>query len=334
MNIYDIARLSGVSIATVSRVVNGSSKVSEKTRRRVLDVIEKEGYTPNVFAQGLGLNTMHTIGILVPNIADIYMSTAVSFLEDRLQDYGYDCILSCSRFEQDKKESHVRMLLSKHIDALILVGSTYAGHGLDEHETDYIREAAKQVPVFIINGIVLGDNVYFSVCRDRQAAHDAVSALIKRGKKEILYLTDSRSYSATEKMKGYEEALSEAGLPVIGDRKIWVKDDALYVRDILLQYQSLTFDAIFATDDTIAAGAVKYAHVRGLSIPDELSIIGYNNSAFAVNCEPEITSIDGRLEQLCHDTVDNLIRVLGGATDVPGNLSLPGLLVKRSTTDF
>ena len=72
MNIYDIAKMAGVSIATVSRVVNGSDKVSEKTKRRVMEVIEKEGYTPNVFAQGLGLNTMHTAGILVPDISDLY----------------------------------------------------------------------------------------------------------------------------------------------------------------------------------------------------------------------------------------------------------------------
>ena len=94
MNIYDIAELSGVSIATVSRVVNGSEKVSEKTRKKVLEIIEQNGYTPNVFAQGLGLHTMHTIGILVPDIADPYMSSAVSYLENQLQSYGYDCILS------------------------------------------------------------------------------------------------------------------------------------------------------------------------------------------------------------------------------------------------
>ena len=126
MNIYDIADMAGVSIATVSRVVNGSSKVSEKTRQKVLDVIEKSGYTPNVFAQGLGLNTMHTIGILVPQISDLYMANAVSYLEQRLHKLGYNCILSCSGFLANQKDAHVQMLLSKRIDALILVGSTYA----------------------------------------------------------------------------------------------------------------------------------------------------------------------------------------------------------------
>jgi LacI family transcriptional regulator len=335
MNIYDIAKLSGVSIATVSRVINGSSKVSEKTRRKVLSVIEKADYTPNVFAQGLGLNTMHTIGILVPDIADIYMSNAVSILEKYLSEYGYDCILSCSTFEQAEKESHVRMLLSKHIDGLILVGSTYSGHGLDEHETDYIREAAEQVPVFIINGEVQGENVYSSVSEDRIAVKEAVSDLIQAGRKQILFLTESSSYSASEKKNGYEEALSIHGLPVSGDLKIMLRSaDPHYVRDILLQYSKLTFDAAITTNDSIAVGVVKYANVRSLSIPEDIAIIGYNNSSLSVTCEPEITSIDGRSEQLCHDTVLNLISLLNGKNDIPKLLSIPSRLIKRNTTDF
>ena len=93
VNIYDVAKLSGVSIATVSRVVNGSTKVSEKTRRKVLDVMEQCGYTPNVFARGLGLDSMKTIGILCPDISDAFIAQAVAFLEERLHQYEYDCIL-------------------------------------------------------------------------------------------------------------------------------------------------------------------------------------------------------------------------------------------------
>ena len=93
MNIYDIAEEAGVSIATVSRVMNGSPKVSEKTKKKVMEIIERSEYTPNIFAQGLGLNTMHTIGVLVPRISDAYMSAVVAFMEEDLHDKGYGCIL-------------------------------------------------------------------------------------------------------------------------------------------------------------------------------------------------------------------------------------------------
>ena len=130
MNIYDIAQKAGVSIATVSRVMNGSGKVSAQTRDRVLKIIEEENYTPNIFAQGLGQGTAHTVGILVPDIDNLYMSSALSCLENALTEAGYLCILGCSTYAASAKEAHVRMMLDKKVAALILVGSTYAGSGL------------------------------------------------------------------------------------------------------------------------------------------------------------------------------------------------------------
>ena len=333
MNIYDIAAMSGVSIATVSRVVNGSQKVSEKTRQRVLSIIEKNGYTPNVFAQGLGLHTMHTIGILVPDIADPYMSSAVSYLEGQLKGYGYDCILSCSGFEQSSKEARVQMLLSKHIDALILVGSTYTGHGRSERETQYIRNAARQIPVFVLNGVVSGENVYSSVSCDRQAVCEAVGALLRTGRRRILFLTDSKSYSAREKRAGYKEAYQAAGLAVPRLLMQHVPDNIQGVKEFLL-HSSLTFDAAVATDDSMAVGVIKYAVGRGICIPRDLAVIGYNNSALASCSEPELTSIDNRSRQLCQETVDRLICVLEGSTSVPQHLCVPCQLIQRATTDF
>ena len=129
INIYDIAQMAKVSIATVSRVVNGSDKVSPATRRKVEKIIAEVGYTPNAFAKGLGLNTMHTVGIMVPSMADDFMAMAVNDLEQELGKYGYDCLLNCSGFLKENKKKQLEVLLFKHVDALILVGSTYAGRG-------------------------------------------------------------------------------------------------------------------------------------------------------------------------------------------------------------
>ena len=334
-NIYDIARLAGVSIATVSRVVNGSDKVSEKTRRRVLQVIEDEGYTPNVFAQGLGLNTMHTVGILVPDISDLYMSTCVNFLEEELHANNYEVILSCSGFDLARKKNHVEMLLNKRIDALILVGSTYAGDGRSSAQTDYIRDAAKSVPVFVVNGLVEGDNVYCTVCDDRKATRDVTTLLIKRGRKRILFLSDSHSYSAQQKLAGYEEALTSNGLPVLGELRLALGNHEIRcVRDLLLQYQNLAFDAAVAVEDTIAVGVMKYAAIKGLKVPEDLEITGYNNSVVSIAATPELTSIDGRVEEICHETAARLLSVLSGKTDVEKPVSIEPLIVRRSTTDF
>lgn len=332
MNIYDIARLSGVSIATVSRVLNGSDKVSGKTRQKVLTVIQEEGYTPNLLAQGLGQGTMHVIGIMVPEISDLFMSSCVSFLETQLLSHGYNYVLSSSGFAQEKKEACARALLSRQIDALILVGSTYAGH--EKKDTDFIRSAAAQVPVFIINGSVEGENIYSTVSDDREAVYATVTSMTANGRKRILFLSDSRSYSAREKLEGYEQALRDASLPLLGDLKMHVPSGIHEVRDLLLQYRSLSFDAVLAVNDSIAVGAVKYACARGLRIPGDLVIVGYNNSTFAECCEPELSSIDNGTREICEQTAERLIRVLDGGKDVERNLAIPCRLIRRNTTDF
>ena len=334
MNIYDIAKLAGVSIATVSRVVNGSPRVSEKTRQKVLSVMEENNYTPNVFARGLGLDSMQIIGIICPDVADAYMARAVSFLERRLKEYGYDCILYCSGHEQQKKEEAVDLIMKKRIDALILVGSTYTGYGDDDTSSvEYIRRAAEKIPVFLINGKISGENIYSVYNRAQEAAYDAVSRLIRSGRKRILFLTDSRSYSVSQKMEGYERALRENGLPVLGELKLLTENRIHLVRDILLARRTLEYDSVLATDDALAVGAVKCANAKGLKIPEEVSVIGYNNSEYSVCCEPELTTIDNTSEKLCNITIDNIMKLLQGE-NVPAEVPVECMLVKRCTTDF
>ncbi len=125
MNIYDISQLAGVSIATVSRVINGSDRVSARTRQKVLRVIEENGYTPNAFARGLGLNTMHTVGLLCADSSDPYLAQAVYNLEQELRLNGYDCLLCCTGYARETKEKYLDLLLSKRVDGLIFVGSQF-----------------------------------------------------------------------------------------------------------------------------------------------------------------------------------------------------------------
>lgn len=139
--------------------------------------MKENDYTPNVFARGLGLGSIKTVGIICPDIDDSYMAKAVSYLENNLHTHGYDCILGCSGYKQ--KENYVNMLLPKKIDTLVLVGSTYAGNGKDEYDTDYVREAAMQTPVFMINGRVTGQNIYCACADDYHATYEVTKALIR-----------------------------------------------------------------------------------------------------------------------------------------------------------
>ena len=335
MNIYDIAKLADVSIATVSRVVNNSPKVSARTKEKVLAIMKENEYTPNAFARGLGLGTMKTVGIICPDISDIYMAKAVSYLESNLHDHGYDCILGCSGFKQNEKDSYVKLLLSKKIDTLILVGSTYAGSGKDEADTDYIRESAEQASVFMINAKVAGDNIYCTYADDFQATYEVTKAYLRRGKEKILFMYDSESFSARQKLAGYEAALQDAGYPVLGNLKFKTKNDIEYTKNMLLEYNKvLDFDSVLATDDGIAVGAVKYAKIKGLSIPEELSITGDNNSILALCSDPELTSVDSKLGVMCRQTVERMIELLENEAQIEKNVCVPCEIVRRCTTDY
>lgn len=331
MNIYDIARLASVSIATVSRVVNDSPKVSEKTKERVRQIMEENHYTPNVFARGLGLNTMRTVGIICPDVSDAYMAKAVAYLEKNLRGYGYDCILYCSGYDEEDKRQAVELILKKHIDALVLVGSNYADQ--IAYGVDYVLEVAAQVPVFLINGYIDGENIFCILADDYQAVYDVTEELLIHGRKRILFLSNSDSYSAVQKLKGYEDALRAYQMPVLEELKFYSENSIHRTRDLLLLHRNLVFDSVVAVEDGLAIGAVKYARAVGLKMPEEVSIVGYNNSELSVSCEPELTSVDTRVEILCRKAIDSMMALLGGQK-IEKKHMVKCYLVKRFSTDF
>lgn len=331
MNIYDIAKLAGVSIATVSRVVNDSPKVNDKTKEKVLRVMEENHYTPNVFARGLGLNSMKSVGLVCPDVSDNYMAKAVAYLEKNLRGYGYDCILYCSGYDEEDKRQAVELILKKRIDALVLIGSNYADNR--DENTSYIKEVAQQIPVFMINGFVEGENIYCTLADDYQAVYDATEELIFSGKRRILFLSNSESFSAMQKRKGYEDAHRNHGLPILEELKLYTENSIHGARNQLLLCRDLVFDSVIATEDGLAIGALKYAKARGISVPGELSVVGYNNSELSISCEPELTTVDARGEILCKSAIDSMMALLSGEK-IRQKTIIKCHLLKRHTTDF
>ena len=196
-----------MSIATVSRVLNGSDKVSETTRQKVLEVMEQNGYTPNAFARGLGLNTMRTVGILCADSSDIYLARVIYWLERELWKNSYASMLCCTGYKLEEKEKYLQLLLSRNVDALILAGSQF----IEEKDEDnaYLYDAAKKVPVFLLNGVLAGSGAYSVVCDDALAVKEMTDELLELGCKRPIFLYRSLSYSGKQKLSGFCRALSE-----------------------------------------------------------------------------------------------------------------------------
>lgn len=334
MTIYDISEKAGVSIATVSRVLNGSSNVSEKTKKKVLDVINRYEYTPNAFARGLGLNTMKTIGIMCADSSDLYLAKAIYYIERELRASGYDSILCCTGYELESKMSSMNLLITKKVDGIILVGSNF----IYERESDnkYIADAAAQIPIMLLNADLDAPNVYSVVSDDFTSMYEATLQMIDTGVNDILYFYNSTSYSGKRKLAGYRAAMEERKLLTGGNLMQFYHgshEDIPAMTEHLkkLQRKGISFHGIIAADDTLALASVKYAREIGFRVPEDFSILGYNNSMLVNCCDPELTSIDNKLDTLCQHLITTLLGVLEG-NEMPKKTIFSGEIVKRGTT--
>ncbi len=334
MTIYDISQKAGVSIATVSRVLNGNTNVSEKTRKKVLDVIEKYDYAPNVFARGLGLDSMNCVGILCADSSDIYLAKAVYYIEQGLRAYGYNSLLSCTGYDLENRKKSLSMMLNQRVDCVILVGSSYLEQ--DDSNNAYIREASVKMPVMLLNADFDCENVYCVLCDDFKSTMDATLWLMEHKRKKILYLYNSTSYSAIRKLSGFRSAILMKEQTLDKNYELYFpgsRDDIDGVRDLLLETRKkgLEFDAVVCADDSLASGVIKYAKAAKLSIPKDLSVIGYNNSILTITCEPELSSVDNHLQDQCEQLVKSCVQILRGE-ETPRKIIFSGELIERSTT--
>ncbi len=336
MTIYDISKKAGVSIATVSRVLNGSSNVKPRTRKKVMDIIEQYGYKPNAFARGLGLNSMKTIGILCADASDLYLAKAIYYIEQNLRENGYNSVLCCTGYEIPSKQKSLNLLLSQHVDAVVMIGSNFIMNNPEDNQ--YVRDGAATVPIMLLNADFDCSNVYCTLCDDYKATQDATEQMIKSGIKDILYLYNSNSYSGLKKLAGYQNALLTNDISLKKQLQQCFKgshEDIDGVKNFVeaIYNKGIKFSGIVTSDDFLAVGAMNFARSHHIKVPSELQIIGYNNSILSHCSEPELSSIDNRLEDMCIQLVKTLIGTLS-QNEMPQKTIFSGELVKRGSTSF
>ncbi|MCP1110363.1 LacI family DNA-binding transcriptional regulator [Ohessyouella blattaphilus] len=298
MNIYDIAEKSGVSIATISRVLNGGKNVSQKTYDKVMAIIEEEGYTPNIFARGLGLDTMQTIGILVTDAKDTYYARMISYLSEGLHSLGFNVLLSSTGYDLKSKKREMELLISKRVDAIFLAGSSQQELKGNTH----IKEAAKTIPIIMVNGYIDAPGIINVSSNDRAGIYDCIRKLSASGYQKPLYFYNHATYSGAEKIAGFEAAAKELGLAKVKERIIQLPDTLTGMQARVEQViaSGLDFDAVVASEDLLAVAASKALAGRKLDLP----VVGFNNSILAEVSSPTLTSIDNMLESLCKMAVE------------------------------
>ncbi|MFI3206330.1 MAG: substrate-binding domain-containing protein, partial [Clostridia bacterium] len=217
---------------------------------------------------------------------------------------------------------------------LIFIGSTYAEGGEMSETTKYIEKIAKNIPVFLINGFLPYENVYSVMCDDFSITYKTTKSLIEHGRERILFLYNSSSYSARQKLSGYKKALEDCSMPFDENLMLRVKNEIHKVKDSLIENSQLNFDAVVSTEDHLAVAVLKYAKEKKISVPKDLSVVGYNNTYLTFCCEPELSTIDSQVEKICKKTFENVINLLQKEEKPEKSTLFEGEFIKRNSTTF
>lgn len=287
-SIKDVAREAGVSIATVSRVLNDIDVVNEDTKKKVLDAIKKLGYRPNIVARSLKTQRTKTIGILVPDISSGFYPEIVRGAEDVANIYDYNVILCNSDFDYDKEKDYLRVLKEKMVDGVIYMSSS-----LEEETLDIINELnlktvlaeskdrEGRLPSVII------DNV--------KATYDATKSLIDKGLKSIAFVGVNKGAINAwgDRHIGYEKALQEHGLKADKDLEFFkdLKVTSGYRAVEKFLKSDKKFDGVVCSSDEIAVGVINALRENGIKVPEDVSVIGFNDNVVASYFYPKITTV-------------------------------------------
>lgn len=309
MNIYDIAKEAGVSIATVSRVLNNKGTVSEATRTKVEEVLARSGYTPSAIARGMVSKSMRTVAVLTVDIRVPHYAQQAYTIEQAFSQRGYEVILCNTGGGKEATVHYLRAVTEKQVDGIILVGSVFNTLGREPEVEALLRQA----PVVLSNGRLDIPNASSVLLDDAGGAALAVDHVVALGKRNLWYMLDLNTAGALAKRDGFLKACEKYGDQIRGrvlETEFSIEGGRRAAKELLRSCRN--FDAIICGEDETAVGVVKGLLGAGMRIPRDVAVTGYNNSVFAAMCEPRLTSVDNRPEQVALMCVQLLERMMDG----------------------
>ena len=326
-SIKDIARLAGVSPSTVSRALANSPRISQTTRDRIRAIARDLDYTPSLAARSLVTGDSPIIGIVAPSLADPYIASVMKGLENASQDAGYQRLISTTQGDPQRELEMVRLLLGHRVAGLIILSSRVR-QGYES------LMARIDVPLVFINALHTGEGVYNVTTDNEYGGWLATRHLLEQGHTRIAYLggpQGGRSHQA--RLAGYRRALEEANLPLIPEWIFPGNGTIQAGRHGVHRWLNLAEDhrptALFCYNDLSALGFLSEAYQQGIRIPDQLSVIGFDNILMAEISIPPLTTVEQPTEDLGRLAVRSLLAAL--AEKPVTDITLRGRLVVRAS---
>lgn len=329
--INDVAKEAGVSITTVSRVLNNNYPVKKETRQKIEKAIEKLNYKPNAMARSLITKKTSMIGVVVPGITNLFFPTIVEAIEEYTKTKGYSISLCNTGGDPRAEAEVVQKLISRQVDGLVVIDPT-----IENLEKEYYEKLSKTVPIILVNGSASGTKCNF-VCYDEEiGASEAFKYLLELGHKKIAFVRGHKSYSYDIKEKMYLDMIKDENftykkiLNVGKGNKIEVVESTEgQIEKLLLTDERPT--AVFACNDLMAVGVINACIKQGINVPEDISVIGFDNTLLAEVTHPKLTSVDQNMKQIGHRAALELLNIIENDSQGRKTITLDTKLVIRES---
>lgn len=328
----EIARLAGVSQATVSRVLKGDPQVNEAMRERVLAVVQELGYVPDARAQSLRSQRTRLLGLVIHRApealaGDPFFSTLIATIVEQAAKHEYHLCVDTARTARTQRAIYEELLRTRRVDGLILVES-------ESHDKRIVRLSREGFP-FVLIGRYEPEDAIASVDNDNiGAAFMATDYLIRSGRRRVAYIGGPAGLTVTrDRLQGYKRALEAHGIDYDASLIAFAEFNSRSMASAMTDLLSLPTppDAVLALDDLIAVSAMREAKRQGRRVPDDIAFIGFNDSPICQYVEPSLTSIAVEIPQLARRATEMLVELVEGRAPMPKRQIVPARLVKRES---
>jgi len=319
VTIKDIAKAAGVSISTVSRVVNGSLPVKKETKEKVLKAIQKLNYSPDSLARSLRVGYTKTIGIIIPNIANPFFATIVRGAEDYLRSKGFSIIICNSDNDVKEEEKLFKTLTEKKVDGVL-----YSGIG------DHVENlATKNIKTVFIDRVIKENNFSYVCSNNYQGMQNLLEYLYKTNHRKYVFISGKKEvFSATERLRAFLDFVEKYKL----NYKIY-EAEYTYESGLSVAKKIKTLpDVIVCSNDLIAYGVIEYLKSKNINVPKDVSVTGYDDITFSKMFSPALTTVSQPIYEMGKTAAKLIFEILINKDDyIPVKLFENQLIVRQST---
>ena len=329
ISIVDISRMAGVSIATVSRVINQNGRYSPETERRVKEIIEEYHYTPNMTAKRLRTRTANFIAVIVPDITNEFFANIVQNIQSLLREHGYLALICNTGEDANVQREFVEMLGIVNLAGVIFISDTppEATMGLRTLPAVYIDRMPDEIGTE--RALVIESDNYGGACM-------AVRELYQRGCRRIAFMRSAKVISTHSfRQSGYFDQMSRLGLTPDDSMVLRVDEVSFHAarqKVLSLLDDGLPFDGLFCATDWLGMGAVAALEERGVSIPDEVTVVGFDEISVTALTATPLTTVHQQVDVLSQTAVNEIIRLIHGEHGGAQRIQISVSLVRRATT--